>query len=80
VTAFLSRRLAPLSALLDGPPEGAEPQAFDPSVDGEALAWLGFERGEPQEPLLRWSRPQRWPAARRPAGGRHRATARLRTA
>jgi hypothetical protein len=54
--------------------------AFDPSGDGDALAWLGFEPGEPDEPLLAWRRPQHWPAVRRRTGGRHRAPARFRTA
>ncbi len=70
MTAFLSLR----SAVLEGTPEGGEPQSFDPSVHGDALTWLGFEPGEPDEPVLSWPRPQRWPTARRRANGRHRAT------
>ncbi len=76
VTAFQSLR----SAVLRGAPEGCEPQAFDPSLDADALTWLGFEPGEPDEPLLPWPRPERWPAARRRSSGRHRAPAQARTA
>jgi hypothetical protein len=77
VIAFLSLR----SAVLVDAPEGCEPQAFDPSLDGDALTWLGFEPAEPDEPLLTWPRPQHWRAARsRRAAGRHRPSARLGTA
>ena len=54
--------------------------AFDPGGDADALAWLGFEPGETDEPLLTWRRPQHWPAGRRRAGGRNRAPARSRIA
>ena len=41
---------------------------------GDVLAWLGFEpTDEPDQPLLRWPQPARWPAGRR--SGRHRAPA-----
>ena len=75
---FPSLRSAPRSDVPEGAPEGGRPQTFDPSLASDALGWLGFEPGEPDEPLLRWPQPQRWPAARR-TGGRHRAPARFRT-
>ena len=77
MTAFLSLRSV---GLLQGAPEGCQPQAFDPSLDGDALTWLGFETGDPDEPLLTWPRPQRWPVTRRRTNGRHRAPAPLRVA
>jgi hypothetical protein len=77
VTALLSLRSV---GLLQGAPEGCEPQAFDPAIDGDALTWLGFETGDPDEPLLAWPRPQRWPVSRRRTSGRHRAPVWLRTA
>jgi hypothetical protein len=87
VTTFSSPgRLVPVAlrpVVLDDGPEGWERQVFEPSQDGDALNWLGFEPADPAEPLLSWSRPSRpsrWPAARRRATGRHRAPARLRIA
>ena len=76
MTAFLSLR----SAVPEGAPEGWELQAFDPSLDDDALTWLGFEPGAPDEPMLPWPRPHRRPAAQRRRSGRHRAHARFRTA
>ena len=74
VTAFQSLR----SVVLGGAPEGCEPQAFDPSLEADALTWLGFEPGEPDEPLLTWPRPERWPAVRHRTSGRHRASVQVR--
>ncbi len=48
--------------VLEDVPEGWERQAHSPSQDGDALAWLGFEPGEADEPLLDWPQPARWPA------------------
>jgi hypothetical protein len=56
------------------------PQYLDPSVDVDALSWLGFEHGEPDGPLLTWERPQRWSRTLGRTGGRHRAPGRFRTA
>jgi hypothetical protein len=77
----LADRLTPAAlrpVVLEDVPEGWERRAFDPSSDADALAWLGFEPGEPDEPLLPWSRPATWPT--RGTSGRHRASARVRTA
>jgi hypothetical protein len=80
LSVMTSRPGARLSAVLVRAASRAPLPAFDPTVDGDALAWLGFEPGDPDEPLLTWPRPQHWPAARRRAGGRHRAPARFRAA
>jgi hypothetical protein len=80
VTAYLSLRPAPRSDVLEGAPEGWELQDLDPFGDADALTWLGFEHGEPDEPLLPWRRPERWPDRRPRTGGRHRASAWFRTA
>ena len=80
VITYLSLRSALRSAALDGAPEGWEQQDLDPSADADALSWLGFEHGEPDEPLLPSQRPQRWPSSRLRTGGRHRAPGRFRIA
>jgi hypothetical protein len=84
VTTFSSAgRLVPVAlrpVVLGDVPEGWERRGFEASQDGDALNWLGFEPADPAEPLLPWSRPSRWPAARRRATGRHRAPTRLRMA
>ncbi len=80
MTAFLFLRPAPASEVHEDAPEGREPQTFDPSLDADALSWLGFAPGEPDEPLLPWERPQRWRAPRLRTGGRHRFAAPFRTA
>jgi hypothetical protein len=76
VIAYLSLR----SAVLEGVPEGWERQDLDPALDVDALSWLGFEHGEPDEPLLHIPRPQRWPDIALRTGGRHRAPRRFASA
>jgi len=56
VIAFFSRPDSRSAA----PEEAPAPQAFDPTLEGDALGWLGFEHGEPDQPLLDWPRPQGW--------------------
>jgi len=51
-----------------------------PETSPDLLTSLGFEHGEPDEPLLRWPRPQRWTAPRPRTRGRHRVRTRSRTA
>jgi hypothetical protein len=76
VIAFFSPPPEPRSQVLDQRPEGWAPQAFDPTLDGDALSWLGFEHGEPDEPLLDWPRPRGWmPGLPRRQAGHHRAPA-----
>jgi len=47
-----------------------------PPVIPDVLDWLGFEHGDPDEPLLPWHRPRRWPSSERFRHGRHRARGR----
>ena len=60
IAGLLPAALRPV--VLEDVPEGWERQAHQPSQDGEALSWLGFEPGEPDEPLLDWPQPAGWPA------------------
>ena len=37
-----------------------DPAALQRALEPDVLGWLGFEHGEPDQPLLDWPRPQGW--------------------
>jgi hypothetical protein len=63
VTAHLTLPPAPRTDVPADDAAAAEPQALVRALEPDVLGWLGFEHGEPDEPLVPWPRPRHWPSS-----------------